>query len=161
MPDSIGAPWRLVFSTCLHGESFTRMVAGLSKHGPTLLLIKDTKGHVFGGFASHGWEVKPQFQGEILSLFKNCMFFFLLLRGEQGVLFIGFLAVGFTMHNTAMSAFISWSLILLHFFTHRRMFIQLASYLRLHGLNRKSSLLLKSRLNICCVTWLWLSLRSL
>lgn len=34
------------------------------KRGPTLLLIKDTKGHIFGGFASHGWEVKPQFQGE-------------------------------------------------------------------------------------------------
>uniref|UniRef100_A0A3Q1G4J8 MTOR-associated protein MEAK7 n=1 Tax=Acanthochromis polyacanthus TaxID=80966 RepID=A0A3Q1G4J8_9TELE len=64
LPDSYSAPWRLVFSTQLHGESFTRMVGGLIKHGPTLLLIKDTKGHVFGGFASHGWEVKPQFQGD-------------------------------------------------------------------------------------------------
>ncbi|XP_061578520.1 MTOR-associated protein MEAK7 [Cololabis saira] len=64
LPDSYSAPWRLVFSTVLHGESFTRMVAGLTKRGPTLLLIKDTKGHVFGGFASHGWEVKPQFQGD-------------------------------------------------------------------------------------------------
>lgn len=64
LPDSYSAPWRLVFSTRLHGESFTRMVAGLMKRGPTLLLIKDTKGHVFGGFASHGWEVKPQFQGD-------------------------------------------------------------------------------------------------
>lgn len=44
------------------------MVAGLSKRGPTLLLVKDTKGHVFGGFASHPWEVKPQFQGETLWL---------------------------------------------------------------------------------------------
>nr|XP_046250838.1 MTOR-associated protein MEAK7 isoform X2 [Scatophagus argus] len=64
LPDSYNAPWRLVFSTRLHGESFTRMVAGLTKRGPTLLLIKDTKGHVFGGFASHAWEVKPQFQGD-------------------------------------------------------------------------------------------------
>ncbi|XP_026168189.1 MTOR-associated protein MEAK7 isoform X2 [Mastacembelus armatus] len=64
LPDSYSAPWRLVFSTRLHGESFTRMVAGLTKRGPTLLLIKDTKGHVFGGFASHNWEVKPQFQGD-------------------------------------------------------------------------------------------------
>ncbi|CAJ1057007.1 MTOR-associated protein MEAK7 [Xyrichtys novacula] len=63
LPDSYSAPWRLVFSTRLHGESFTRMVAGLIKRGPTLLLLKDTKGHVFGGFASHTWEVKPQFQG--------------------------------------------------------------------------------------------------
>lgn len=40
------------------------MVGGLMKQGPTLLLIKDTKGHMFGGFASHGWEIKPQFQGK-------------------------------------------------------------------------------------------------
>ncbi|XP_054476003.1 MTOR-associated protein MEAK7 [Anoplopoma fimbria] len=64
LPDSYSAPWRLVFSTRLHGESFTRMVSGLTKCGPTLLLIKDTKGHVFGGFASHAWEIKPQFQGD-------------------------------------------------------------------------------------------------
>ncbi|XP_035520475.1 MTOR-associated protein MEAK7 [Morone saxatilis] len=64
LPDSYSAPWRLMFSTRLHGESFTRMVAGLMKRGPTLLLIRDTKGHVFGGFASHAWEVKPQFQGD-------------------------------------------------------------------------------------------------
>lgn len=64
LPDGYSAPWRLVFSTRLHGESFTRMVAGLMKRGPTLLLIRDTKGHVFGGFASHTWEVKPQFQGD-------------------------------------------------------------------------------------------------
>lgn len=64
LPDSYNAPWRLVFSTQLHGESFTRMVTGLTNCGPTLLLIKDTKGHVFGGFASHAWEIKPQFQGD-------------------------------------------------------------------------------------------------
>lgn len=64
LPDRHSAPWRLVFSTRLHGESFTRMVGGLMKQGPTLLLIKDTKGHMFGGFASHGWEIKPQFQGK-------------------------------------------------------------------------------------------------
>lgn len=64
LPDGYSAPWRLMFSTRLHGESFTRMMAGLMKRGPTLLLLKDTKGHVFGGFASHSWEVKPQFQGD-------------------------------------------------------------------------------------------------
>uniref|UniRef100_A0A3B3ZCC5 MTOR-associated protein MEAK7 n=1 Tax=Periophthalmus magnuspinnatus TaxID=409849 RepID=A0A3B3ZCC5_9GOBI len=64
LPDRYSAPWRLVFSTKLHGESFTRMVTGLLKCGCTLLLIKDTKGHVFGGFASQDWEIKPQFQGD-------------------------------------------------------------------------------------------------
>lgn len=64
LPDGYSAPWRLVFSTQLHGESFIRMLGGLMKRGPTLLLIRDTKGHVFGGFASQSWEVKPQFQGD-------------------------------------------------------------------------------------------------
>ncbi|TNN31790.1 TLD domain-containing protein 1 [Liparis tanakae] len=63
LPDGSGAPWRLVFSTQLHGESFTRMLGGLTGCGPTLLLLKDTRGHVFGGFASHAWDLKPQFQG--------------------------------------------------------------------------------------------------
>ncbi|KAM4734237.1 LOW QUALITY PROTEIN: MTOR-associated protein MEAK7-like [Anableps anableps] len=64
LPDGCGAPWRLVFSTHLHGESFTKMASGLLRHGPTLLLIRDTRGHVFGGFASQAWELKPQFQGD-------------------------------------------------------------------------------------------------
>ncbi|XP_033943300.1 MTOR-associated protein MEAK7 [Pseudochaenichthys georgianus] len=64
LPDSYSAPWRLVFSTQLHGESFSRMVTGLTKCGPTLLLIRDTKGHIFGGFASHAWELRPKFQGD-------------------------------------------------------------------------------------------------
>ncbi|XP_077424901.1 MTOR-associated protein MEAK7 [Vanacampus margaritifer] len=75
LPDRYNAPWRLVFSTLLHGESFTRMLAGLTKCGPTLLLIKDTKGHVFGGFASLSWEVKPQFQGD-----SRCFLFSVLPR---------------------------------------------------------------------------------
>ncbi|XP_072292006.1 MTOR-associated protein MEAK7 [Eucyclogobius newberryi] len=64
LPDRYSAPWRLMFSTKLHGESFTRMATGLLKCGPTLLLIKDSKGHVFGGFASQDWEIKPKFQGD-------------------------------------------------------------------------------------------------
>ncbi|XP_004070221.1 TLD domain-containing protein 1 isoform X1 [Oryzias latipes] len=64
VPDGYSAPWRLAFSTQVHGESFTRMMASLTRGGPSLLLIKDTKGHIFGGFASHTWELKPQFQGD-------------------------------------------------------------------------------------------------
>ncbi|XP_007540358.1 MTOR-associated protein MEAK7 isoform X1 [Poecilia latipinna] len=64
LPDGCSAPWRLVFSTQLHGESFTRMAAALQHHGPTMLLLRDSRGHVFGGFASTAWEHKPQFQGD-------------------------------------------------------------------------------------------------
>uniref|UniRef100_A0A672LEN4 MTOR-associated protein MEAK7 n=1 Tax=Sinocyclocheilus grahami TaxID=75366 RepID=A0A672LEN4_SINGR len=51
------APWRLLFSTNIHGESFTG-------RSPTVILVKDSKGHIFRGFASQSWEVKPQFQGD-------------------------------------------------------------------------------------------------
>ncbi|XP_056622344.1 MTOR-associated protein MEAK7 [Triplophysa dalaica] len=64
LPDGYIAPWRLLFSTSLHGESFTRLVGNCKDRGPTVLLMKDTKGHVFGGFASQSLEVKPQFQGD-------------------------------------------------------------------------------------------------
>ncbi|KAL0167791.1 hypothetical protein M9458_036013, partial [Cirrhinus mrigala] len=64
LPDGHSAPWRLLFSTNIHGESFTRLVANCKSRGPTVILVKDTKGHIFGGFASQSWEVKPQFQGE-------------------------------------------------------------------------------------------------
>uniref|UniRef100_A0A665WP38 MTOR-associated protein MEAK7 n=1 Tax=Echeneis naucrates TaxID=173247 RepID=A0A665WP38_ECHNA len=64
LPDIYSAPWRLVYCTQLHGESFARMVSSLIKCGPTILLIKDSKGYVFGGFASHTWEIRPQFQGD-------------------------------------------------------------------------------------------------
>ncbi|XP_076126163.1 MTOR-associated protein MEAK7 isoform X2 [Alosa pseudoharengus] len=62
LPTGTSAPWRLLFSTHLHGESFTRLVSGCKGRGPTVLLLRDTKGHVFGGFASHSWEIRPQFQ---------------------------------------------------------------------------------------------------
>ena len=64
LPAGHSTPWRLLFSTHLHGESFTRMMSCIKGHGPTVLLLRDTKGHVFGGFASHSWEIRPQFQGE-------------------------------------------------------------------------------------------------
>ncbi|XP_065139543.1 MTOR-associated protein MEAK7 [Paramisgurnus dabryanus] len=64
LPAGHSAPWRLLFSTNIHGESFTRLVGNCKGRGPTVLLMKDTKGHIFGGFASQSWEVKPQFQGD-------------------------------------------------------------------------------------------------
>ncbi|XP_026865460.2 MTOR-associated protein MEAK7 [Electrophorus electricus] len=64
LPTGDCAPWRLLFSTSLHGESFTRLVGNCKSQGPSVLLVKDTKGHIFGGFASHSWEIKPQFQGD-------------------------------------------------------------------------------------------------
>nr|XP_055162220.1 MTOR-associated protein MEAK7 isoform X2 [Nyctereutes procyonoides] len=55
--------WRLLFSSKLHGHSFTQLCGHITQQGPCIVLVEDHDGHVFGGFASCSWEVKPQFQG--------------------------------------------------------------------------------------------------
>ncbi|XP_036391394.1 MTOR-associated protein MEAK7 [Megalops cyprinoides] len=64
LPDAGAAPWRLLFSTRVHGESFTRLVSGCARRGPSVLLARDSRGYEFGGFASQSWDAKPQFQGD-------------------------------------------------------------------------------------------------
>ncbi|XP_036998311.2 MTOR-associated protein MEAK7 [Artibeus jamaicensis] len=56
--------WRLLFSSKLHGHSFAQLCGHIPHRGPCVLLLEDRDGHVFGGFASCSWEVKPQFQGD-------------------------------------------------------------------------------------------------
>ncbi|XP_042527404.1 MTOR-associated protein MEAK7 isoform X1 [Dipodomys spectabilis] len=56
--------WRLLFSSRLHGQSFAQLCGRITHQGPCLALLQDRDGHVFGGFASCSWEVKPQFQGD-------------------------------------------------------------------------------------------------
>lgn len=54
-----------LFSNLRHGESFStfsKMLLGCN--GPTLLLVRDKEGHVFGGFASTSWHVDPNFTGQ-------------------------------------------------------------------------------------------------
>lgn len=69
--------WRLLFASRLHGQSFSQLCGRITHRGPCLALLEDRDGHVFGGFASRSWEVKPQFQGEpeaggSLCLFLSC-----------------------------------------------------------------------------------------
>ncbi|XP_021112262.1 TLD domain-containing protein 1 isoform X1 [Heterocephalus glaber] len=56
--------WRLLFASHLHGQSFSQLCGRVTHRGPCLALLEDRSGHVFGGFASCSWEVKPQFQGD-------------------------------------------------------------------------------------------------
>ncbi|KAJ8785894.1 hypothetical protein J1605_006854 [Eschrichtius robustus] len=59
--------WRLLFSSELHGHSFAQLCGRIAHWGPCVVLLEDRDGHVFGGFASCSWEVKPQFQVSSLS----------------------------------------------------------------------------------------------
>ncbi|XP_060041077.1 MTOR-associated protein MEAK7 isoform X1 [Erinaceus europaeus] len=56
--------WRLLFASELHGHSFAQLCGRITQRGPCVVLLEDHDGHVFGGFASCSWEVKPQFQGD-------------------------------------------------------------------------------------------------
>lgn len=58
--------WRLLFSSKTHGESFQAFIHQIVNQGPTVLLVKDTDGFIFGGFASESWLLRSQFQGKLL-----------------------------------------------------------------------------------------------
>ncbi|XP_008489927.1 MTOR-associated protein MEAK7 [Calypte anna] len=64
LPAELQHKWHLLFSSRFHGESFSQLCAHVVNRGPCLVILKDSDGYIFGGFASHSWEVKPQFQGD-------------------------------------------------------------------------------------------------
>uniref|UniRef100_UPI00398E5AFD MTOR-associated protein MEAK7 n=1 Tax=Pristiophorus japonicus TaxID=55135 RepID=UPI00398E5AFD len=70
LPSESQHQWKLLFSSQAHGESFSRLFGQILHQGPSLLVIKDFDGYIFGGFASHSWAVKPQFQGD-----RKCFLF--------------------------------------------------------------------------------------
>eukprot|EP00826_Nyctotherus_ovalis_P004002 TRINITY_DN1082_c0_g6_i1.p1 TRINITY_DN1082_c0_g6~~TRINITY_DN1082_c0_g6_i1.p1 ORF type:complete len:165 (-),score=30.62 TRINITY_DN1082_c0_g6_i1:293-787(-) len=55
--------WELIFGINRDGISFRTFYASVQKHNPTIILIKDTKGNVFGGFASEKWHPSSRFYG--------------------------------------------------------------------------------------------------
>ena len=55
-----------LFSSQLHGESFSTLCRQILNRGPTLIVVRDKQGYVFGGFAGESWKFHPQFQGDPL-----------------------------------------------------------------------------------------------
>ncbi|KAJ8288296.1 hypothetical protein COCON_G00009550 [Conger conger] len=59
-----GYPWRLVYSTVVHGTSLKTLYRNLAHiEGPVLLVIKDMDNQVFGAFASHPFRVSKHCYG--------------------------------------------------------------------------------------------------
>jgi len=56
--------WRLLFSSHLHGESFTKMSTSMVDQGPLLVVVRDRNGHVFGGYTSTNLQFKSIWQGD-------------------------------------------------------------------------------------------------
>ena len=63
LPASQQHRWRLLFSTQIHGESFSAFIHQITNQGPVVIVVRDTSGHVFGGFASMSWSIKSHFVG--------------------------------------------------------------------------------------------------
>ena len=64
MPHTIRGRYYPLFSSSKHGESFStfcKVLVGCT--GPTLIVVKDKDGHVFGGFGSTAWKFDPNFTG--------------------------------------------------------------------------------------------------
>eukprot|EP01125_Pyxidicula_operculata_P011424 TRINITY_DN3744_c0_g2_i1.p1 TRINITY_DN3744_c0_g2~~TRINITY_DN3744_c0_g2_i1.p1 ORF type:complete len:445 (+),score=105.16 TRINITY_DN3744_c0_g2_i1:489-1823(+) len=55
--------WECLFSTSKDGISFTTFFSQLEDKSPTVIVIEDTDGYIFGGFATEPWEVKEGFYG--------------------------------------------------------------------------------------------------
>eukprot|EP01006_Ploeotia_vitrea_P008214 TRINITY_DN19367_c0_g1_i1.p1 TRINITY_DN19367_c0_g1~~TRINITY_DN19367_c0_g1_i1.p1 ORF type:complete len:286 (-),score=56.17 TRINITY_DN19367_c0_g1_i1:647-1504(-) len=48
--------WKLLFDSGKDGKSFTRFGDKSCMRGPTIVVIKDADGHIFGGFADDSWK---------------------------------------------------------------------------------------------------------
>ena len=56
--------WRPLFNSRTQGESFSKLSAAIVKKGPTLVVVWEKKGNVFGGYASDSWALGPKFYGD-------------------------------------------------------------------------------------------------
>ncbi|XP_058088805.1 uncharacterized protein LOC131235594 isoform X2 [Magnolia sinica] len=60
--------WQLLYHSAVNGQSFNTFLGSISKgDGPTVLLIKDKEGCVYGGYASQPWERHSDFYGDMKS----------------------------------------------------------------------------------------------
>lgn len=59
--------WELLFHSNKHGQSFNTFMGKVAGKGPTLLLVKDKQGHLFGGYASDPWLKNGKYYGNFSS----------------------------------------------------------------------------------------------
>lgn len=55
--------WRLVYTPRIHGVSMQTFLRHMECEGPSLLVVQDHEGHVFGGFASSPWHIADRYFG--------------------------------------------------------------------------------------------------
>ncbi|RDX58472.1 TLD domain-containing protein 1 [Mucuna pruriens] len=58
--------WKLLYHSSVNGLSFNTFLGNISNHaGPTVLIIKDKEGYIYGGYASQPWERHADFYGDM------------------------------------------------------------------------------------------------
>ncbi|XP_045474421.1 MTOR-associated protein MEAK7 [Harmonia axyridis] len=63
LPQEFQTDWRFLFSSEIHGESFSTLIGRIIDQGPTILVLEDKSGYIFGGFAPENWTLNPKFFG--------------------------------------------------------------------------------------------------
>ncbi|XP_071490061.1 MTOR-associated protein MEAK7-like [Diadema antillarum] len=64
LPHELRREWRFLYSLAVHGSSFSTLLSHIQGKGPSIILIRDTEGRTFGGFASESWRLGPNFVGD-------------------------------------------------------------------------------------------------
>ncbi|XP_017767833.1 PREDICTED: TLD domain-containing protein 1 [Nicrophorus vespilloides] len=64
LPQQYQLEWRFLFSSEIHGESFSTLIGRIVNQGPSVLIIEDKNGFMFGGFAPSNWSLGPNFFGD-------------------------------------------------------------------------------------------------
>ncbi|KAA0043840.1 hypothetical protein IC582_009245 [Cucumis melo] len=60
--------WRLLYHSAVNGLSFTTFLGNITNDGgPTVLIVKDKDGYIYGGYASQAWERHGDFYGDLKS----------------------------------------------------------------------------------------------
>lgn len=60
--------WKLLYHSAINGMSFNTFLGSTSNgEGPTILIIKDKDGYIYGGYASQPWERHGDFYGDLKS----------------------------------------------------------------------------------------------
>ncbi|XP_066358908.1 uncharacterized protein [Miscanthus floridulus] len=64
--------WKLLYHSSLHGQSFNTFLGKVTNgDAQTVLIVKDTEGSIYGGYASQPWERHSDFYGDMKTfLFK-------------------------------------------------------------------------------------------
>ncbi|MED6192171.1 hypothetical protein PIB30_007703 [Stylosanthes scabra] len=58
--------WMLLYHSSVNGLSFNTFLGNVSNHqGPSVLIIKDKEGYIYGGYASQPWERHADFYGDL------------------------------------------------------------------------------------------------